>query len=172
MNEKDLLKKGYRIYSGKSIDVFFNKDMCTHSGNCVRGLPKVFNTKKKPWIEPDAEPSSQVASTIRNCPSNALQYLLKEDEIINFLSEDGRFYLNSDEGKTIAEIIYKKLEDIIIIEHTFVDSTLRGKDVAIKLVENIVRLAIDSDMKIRPLCPYAKSVFDKNPELDGVLHKL
>lgn len=50
MREQELLKKGYRKYTGEKVDVYFNKDICEHSGVCVSGLPEVFNTKRKPWI--------------------------------------------------------------------------------------------------------------------------
>lgn len=35
MTEKELLNQGYRKYSGKAIDVYFNLDICQHSGNCM-----------------------------------------------------------------------------------------------------------------------------------------
>lgn len=48
--DKELLQAGYRAYTGEKIDVYFNTDICQHSGNCVRGSAKLFNLKRKPWI--------------------------------------------------------------------------------------------------------------------------
>lgn len=36
MKEKDLLDLGYKKYEGETYDVYFNKDVCKHSGNCVK----------------------------------------------------------------------------------------------------------------------------------------
>lgn len=173
VREQELLEKGYRKYRGKLIDVFFNKDMCIKSGNCVAGAPEVFNTKEKPWIKADNASKDKVMEVINTCPSRALQYILKdESELHRFDFEDGRFFLNNDSGKMVAEITYTKAgENILIIDHTFVDPVLRGQGIALKLVEAVIKLAIDQGKKIMPLCPYAKSVFDKNEELNGILHK-
>jgi uncharacterized Fe-S cluster protein YjdI len=78
MSEQQLLNDGYRKYSGEAIDVFFNTDVCTHSGNCVRGNPEVFDVKRKPWVIADNDTPQAVANTIDTCPSGALKYILKE----------------------------------------------------------------------------------------------
>jgi len=62
-----------RRYTGHAIDVTFDAEVCRHSGNCVRGLPAVFDTKRKPWIEPDAASAEAVAAAVARCPSGALQ---------------------------------------------------------------------------------------------------
>lgn len=40
VTEEQLLKEGYRKYTGEGIDIFYNKDICEHIGNCVRGIQK------------------------------------------------------------------------------------------------------------------------------------
>jgi uncharacterized Fe-S cluster protein YjdI len=45
-----------------------------HAGECVRGLPAVFDPNQDPWIQPDAAPAEQVISQIGACPSGALEY--------------------------------------------------------------------------------------------------
>lgn len=168
MQEKALIERGYRKYIGKTIDVFFNREMCIKSGNCVRGSIEVFNPQNRPWINADGASQEKVIEVIKTCPSKALSYIIKEEEL--FLFKDGKFYLNNDEGDMIAQISYSKAgDDIIIIDHTFVDPSLRGKGIALKLVERVIRFAIDNNKKIMPLCPFAKLVFDKNPNLSGVL---
>lgn len=77
MTEKELLNQGYRKYSGKAIDVYFNLDICQHSGNCTRGNSEVFNVKRKPWILVDNAEANEVERVIKNCPSGALQYIMK-----------------------------------------------------------------------------------------------
>lgn len=61
-----------RIYEGQDVDVGFDADVCQHSGNCVRSLPAVFDTTRKPWILPDAAPSDELTEAIGRCPSGAL----------------------------------------------------------------------------------------------------
>ncbi|QNK61574.1 N-acetyltransferase [Pedobacter sp. PAMC26386] len=57
----------------------------------------------------------------------------------------------------------------IIIDHTEVGPDFSGKGVGKKLVLEAVKYARDTKIKILPLCPFAKSVFDKNPDLQDVL---
>ena len=37
-------------YKSDKIIVSFAPDVCIHAAECVIGLPSVFNTSKKPWI--------------------------------------------------------------------------------------------------------------------------
>lgn len=71
--DKELLEAGYRAYTGEKIDVYFNTDICQHSGNCVRGSAKLFNLKRKPWIVPDEVDVATVVKVIDTCPSGALK---------------------------------------------------------------------------------------------------
>jgi predicted GNAT family acetyltransferase len=57
----------------------------------------------------------------------------------------------------------------IIIEHTEINDKFAGKGIGKQLVLEGVKFARANQIKILPLCPYAKSVFDKNPDLHDVL---
>lgn len=59
--------------------------------------------------------------------------------------------------------------DKFIIDHTEVDKSFEGKGVGKLLVMKAVDYARNNHLKIMPLCPFAKSVFDKNPALEDVL---
>ena len=63
-----------KAYQGKEIEVSFDSEVCRHSGECVRGLPGVFDTKRRPWIDPDGADPEAIAAQVRRCPSGALQY--------------------------------------------------------------------------------------------------
>lgn len=63
-----------RAYAGKGITVYFDAGICQHAGECVRGLPLVFDVKQRPWIQPDNADADEVAVQVRKCPSGALQY--------------------------------------------------------------------------------------------------
>lgn len=67
-----------RTYTGRGVDVVYRSDRCLHAAECVRGLPSVFDTDRKPWIAPDNAPAAEVAEVIRRCPSGALQYRMAD----------------------------------------------------------------------------------------------
>lgn len=60
-------------------------------------------------------------------------------------------------------------DDLIIIDHTEVSEIFRGQGVGRKLLDIIVTKARNENKKILPLCPYAKSVFDKEASIGDVL---
>jgi uncharacterized Fe-S cluster protein YjdI len=66
--------KRLQTYEADEIIVTFDPNVCTHSGVCLRGLPAVFDVRRKRWIHADAAPASDVAAQIERCPSGALQY--------------------------------------------------------------------------------------------------
>lgn len=75
-----------------------------------------------------------------------------------------------EEGnERLAELSYSKAGDrLIIIDHTDVSDKLRGQGAGKQLVMKAVEYARASNLKIIPLCPFARSVFDKTPEIADV----
>jgi len=87
------------------------------------------------------------------------------------IKEKNRFYIE-EAGQMIAEITFVETgTERLIIDHTFVSEQLRGKGIAEALVEEVVRLAREEKKKIIPLCPFAKSQFDKKFDYHDVLAK-
>ena len=82
MKEKELLKLGYKKYEGETYVVYFNKDICKHSGNCVKSNHTVFQLKRKPWVLPVATEQESALRAIKGCPSGALKYKLKNSDDI------------------------------------------------------------------------------------------
>ncbi len=62
-----------QVYETPEITVTFDPTVCTHSGACVRGLPAVFDVKRKRWVRPEAASAAEVAAQVARCPSGALQ---------------------------------------------------------------------------------------------------
>lgn len=60
-------------YKGTGITIHDNRCVCAHRGHCTDNLPKVFNVKQKPWINPDAEDPEEEARVIERCPSQGPQ---------------------------------------------------------------------------------------------------
>jgi predicted GNAT family acetyltransferase len=73
------------------------------------------------------------------------------------------------DGKLLAEMSYSMAGDKLIIDHTDVSDALRGTGTGGKLVAAAVEWARANRKQILPLCPFAKSVFDKKPEYRDVL---
>jgi uncharacterized Fe-S cluster protein YjdI len=61
-------------YYGDAITVRFDLTRCVHAAVCVRTIPAVFDTKRRPWVLPDAGDAVQIADVVRRCPSGALHY--------------------------------------------------------------------------------------------------
>lgn len=81
----------------------------------------------------------------------------------------GAFFIEKD-GDRIAEMTYSKAgETKIIIDHTEVRGEGRGKGYGKQLVKEGVEFARKNDLKIMPLCPFAKAIIQKTPEFQDVL---
>jgi len=61
-------------YSNGEIRVFWDPEKCIHAGECIRGLPKVFDRKSTPWINMQGASSDEIKRVIDRCPSGALTY--------------------------------------------------------------------------------------------------
>ena len=64
-----MLKKEY---SNQDITVIWKPDICIHSEICARGLPKVFDPNRKPWIDLGFASSEEIVAQVNKCPSGAL----------------------------------------------------------------------------------------------------
>lgn len=81
----------------------------------------------------------------------------------------GAFFVEK-EGERLAEMTYSQMNDqLIIIDHTEVSDVLRGQGVGKAMVMQAVEMARENNTKILPLCPFAKSVFQKVEEIQDVL---
>lgn len=82
----------------------------------------------------------------------------------------GAFFLERD-GERLAQMTYTVAGTRVIIDHTDVDDRLRGTGMGRQLVDAAVQWARKENARLMPLCPYAKSVFDKTPDYSDVLVK-
>jgi uncharacterized Fe-S cluster protein YjdI len=70
MDSKDIKKE----YNNGEFTVVWQSGKCTHSGNCVRNNPAVFQPKEKPWIKIEASSTEKIIETVNKYPSGALTY--------------------------------------------------------------------------------------------------
>ena len=85
--------------------------------------------------------------------------------------KNGDFYVEEN-GKTLAIMTYVYAGDQkFIIDHTEVKEGGEGKGLGKKLVHAAVEFARSKGYTILPLCPFAKSVFEKTPDYADVRAK-
>ena len=92
------------------------------------------------------------------------------EEVQLELTEKNGFFHIDINGKTEAKMTFVFAgPDKIIIDHTEVNEGNNGKGYGKKMVAKAVEFAREKNIKIIPLCPFAKKVFDKTPEFKDVL---
>jgi uncharacterized protein len=82
----------------------------------------------------------------------------------------GAFVWRRD-GEKLAELTYSVAGSRVILDHTDVDDRLRGQGAGKQLVASAVDWARKEKRSLLPLCPFARSVFDKTPDFADVLAK-
>ena len=71
------MKRDYTTADGK-LTVHWDSTLCTHCGNCVGGLPEVFDLANRPWVSVDAASPANVERQVSECPSGALSFTKHE----------------------------------------------------------------------------------------------
>lgn len=79
-----------------------------------------------------------------------------------FHYEKDRIYINDENDKMIAEILFPHKENTCDITHTFVDPSLRGLNIASKLVECAIKHIHSQNKEVVATCSYAKHWIEKH----------
>lgn len=88
---------------------------------------------------------------------------------MHFLREEDGIYYRDENGKEMAKITFSYIsDDIISIEHTIVDESLRGQGIAKKLVDALAELIREKHLKAKAVCPYVVSLFAKDTSYDDI----
>lgn len=72
MDPKNIVKE----YTNGEVTIVWKSALCTHSANCVRGLPEVFDVKASPWINAQGAATERIIEQVKKCPSGALSFYL------------------------------------------------------------------------------------------------
>ena len=84
---------------------------------------------------------------------------------MDFIVEQNRIYKVDDEGKLLAEVLFPNDEDgWVTVTRTYVDNSLRGQNIAGKLMEALVTELQSQGKKAKATCPYAIKWFAQHPE--------
>ena len=95
--------------------------------------------------------------------------ILTEEVQLRIYDNKGAFYIEIEGIQEAMMTFVYAGEDKIIIDHTEVNPGNEGKGFGKKMVTKAVEFAREKGIKILPLCPFAKSVFDKTPEFRDIL---
>lgn len=94
---------------------------------------------------------------------------MNEEVAIQLSGQHGLFYIDSS-GIRQAYMTFDWVRPLTIaIVHTEVNEGNSGKGFGRKLVAKAVDYARENKIRIIPLCPFAKAVFDKTAEFQDVL---
>ncbi len=93
-----------------------------------------------------------------------------ENQVKQKINEkDGAFYIDVNGKQQALMTFIFAGNDRFIIDHTEVNPEINGKGFGKMMVVKAIEFAREQKLKIIPLCPFAKSVFDKNPQFNDVL---
>ncbi|MEY2854043.1 MAG: hypothetical protein RL030_1175 [Pseudomonadota bacterium] len=94
-----------------------------------------------------------------------MQYAIAHEES----GSRGAFTIDQ-EGKRLAEMTYvRRDESVIVIDHTFVEPSLRGQGIARQLLDAAVSWARQGKVRILPECSYARTAFARDATIRDVL---
>lgn len=73
-------------------------------------------------------------------------------------------------GRRVGEMTYSRTNPSqVVVDHTYVDPSLRGQGVAQHLQDALVAWARQTGHKVVPVCSYVKTQFDRDPSIRDVL---
>lgn len=82
----------------------------------------------------------------------------------------GRFNLVNGEGASVGEMTFSRARaDLIIIDHTEVDESIRGQHGGQRLFEGMVAWARNTGTQIMSTCPFANAMFERDASSRDVL---
>lgn len=89
---------------------------------------------------------------------------------MNFIHEQNKIYLNDENNHMIAVVTFPNISNNMVnIDHTYVDGTLRGQGIAGRLMEETVTQLRENKLKAKASCSYAVKWFEEHPECCDVL---
>lgn len=90
-------------------------------------------------------------------------------EITHKNNPESGFFLAEEDGTRMGYISYEWASDTVFaIMHTVVEKAFQGQGVAKALLNAAVAFARENGYKIRPVCPFAEKVFQRDSGYDDV----
>lgn len=93
-----------------------------------------------------------------------------DDEISHQEHAHGGAFVVTHNGMRVAEMTYRRTgEQVVVIDHTYVDESLRGRGFARQLLDAAVAWARSSGNMIVPSCSYVTLQFARDASIRDVL---
>lgn len=89
--------------------------------------------------------------------------------VMEFRKEPGRIFALSETGNLLAEVTFPEQGELAVINHTYVDASLRGQGVAGQLLRAVADTLRQEGRKAKPTCSYAVYWFENHPEEQDLL---
>ena len=108
-------RRRLQTYSTDAITVTFDPNRCIHAAECIRTAPKVFDSRRLRWIQPELGDPALIVAAVHRCPTGALAYSLPNgspeaaDAAEVRPAPDGPLYVRgeahveTEDGRVIAE---------------------------------------------------------------------
>ena len=68
------MSKTIHKYTNGEMTVIWQPHLCQHSAKCFKGLPGVFDPRRRPWIEMSQSTTDRIIEQVKICPSGALSF--------------------------------------------------------------------------------------------------
>lgn len=84
---------------------------------------------------------------------------------MKIVEENGRFIALDEDSQVMGELIFNQSgEDLWTIDYVYVKIAYRGQNIGGKIMEYAAQAAREKDIKIQPICSFARYEADKNKE--------
>lgn len=79
-------------------------------------------------------------------------------EIIHY--EGQGFYIYGENKEILAELEYKRIDNVLVFNHTEVSEKLKGQGIAGKLLDEATKYVREKNLKVKPECSYVVKKFE------------
>lgn len=68
-----------RSYTNGEVTVYWDPELCIHVMNCIRNLPEVYNSSKRPWVNIHGAGTREIIRATDTCPTGAISWKMNRD---------------------------------------------------------------------------------------------
>ena len=86
---------------------------------------------------------------------------------IQLMNDQSGFELLED-GVQVGRIVWELQDDVMIMNGTFVDPSLRGKNAGLELLNAAANFAREHQYKMKAVCPYIVKMFERSKDYEDV----
>jgi predicted GNAT family acetyltransferase len=91
---------------------------------------------------------------------------------MTFIYEQHKIYVQDENGKIIVNATFPLIKDgVVVIDHTYVDPSLRGQGVASELMHHVYKHIKSLGFQAVATCPYAVVWFKKHQEFKDIINE-